>query len=345
MPGVPIELRPTAIQMLWENYKTVATPLEFLFPMVPNGIPGPFVRYDLIDHSRVRPRVNTREGPPDYVNREGLTVVRALGETWRDGRRISPTTLKDLRRPGTSDQNRGRWQIVQDTELLKRRYIRFLEWLRAEGIQGVKSFRPPGMDLNDHFDELLLCSSSCLDATVTAAWNAASTTQALARTNLGNIETDFRTAYLAGSAVGMNLGTVIMNATTYGYLHTQLIAAGYEYTWELVFNNMYIPSMFDTRIMVNNETYIHPVSGTSTNYIPDNVAIFVDTDNARTGRKMVECEAVHVESPDGHMGVFFHSFNEPEAPGEVKISGEWTGLPQIPVPCSQYVYLDVTNAA
>jgi len=345
MPA-PIELRPATLGTLFENTPREETPLlDKYFPLVDSRFPGPIVMYDVIADSRVRPRVNTREGPADYVNGDELTVVRMVGETWRDGRRISPTTLKDLRRPGTPSQSRGRWQIVQDTNLLKRRWSRFVEWQASSGLRGVKSFRPPGMDLNDHFDELLLCSTDCLVDTVTAAWNAASATEAAARTNLGNIRTDFLAATTAISNAGGVAKEVLMNGTTLGYLDTQFLAAGYDATSDIVLLDGHVSRFAGLDIVTNDRTYIHPVDGSATNYVEDNVAIFLDPDNARAGRRMIQCEAVHVEAPDGHMGVFIHSFNELEAPGEVKISGEWTGAPAVVWPCRQYVYTDVTAAA
>ena len=206
----------------------------------------------------------------------------------------------------------------------------------------MKDFYPPGQDTNDHFDEILITSSSCIDSTVTAAWNAASATQAAARTNLTNIRIDFENAQVAMDAVGMTCTDVIMNSTTLGYIITQEIAGGWEHSWAIVREGRWISSIFGLNIIINNQTYVHPVDGTVTDYIADGEAIFVDGDNGRTGRRMIECEAAHVKAPANTMGLFFDTYIEEEAPGRIIISGEWTGMPMIPVPCSQYIYTDVT---
>ena len=120
--AVPVNLRPSAISFWWENFTTVETPLERFFPMQANQIPGPEVRYDITDNSRERPRVNTREGPPNYLDPEGLDTVLLMGETWRDGRDIDSTLFKDTRRPGSVDANRQAFQVGNDVAMLRRRY-------------------------------------------------------------------------------------------------------------------------------------------------------------------------------------------------------------------------------
>ena len=342
--AVEINLRPTTIAMVWENFKTVETMLEPLWPIKDNPIAGPWVKYDLIDRSRERPRVNTRTGRPNYQDPDPLAIILLEAQTWRDGARIDGETLHDMRKPGSSDTNRFDYEVQDRVGQLRRRLIRFQEWERCQGMQGIKSFYPPGMDSTTHYDEQLVTATTCIDSTVAAAWNTASATQAAARTNLASIRTDFETAHTAMGAVEMVLTDVWMNSVTLGYIETQWIAAGYEFATELLMGTRHLSRLWGVNVNVNDLTYVHPVSGATTYYIPTGDAIFIDSDNARTGRQLIQCNAVHVEAPAMHMGVYFSTYTDKEPPGEIRIGAEWSGIPSIPVPCSQYVYTDVTNA-
>ncbi len=337
-------LKPQAIQMVWENFKTVPTLLEPLFPLRDNQIPGPDIKYDLINRSRERPRVNTRTGRPNYVDPDPLAVITLIGETWRDGARIDGETLHDMRRPGSSDTNRFDYEVQDRVGQLRNRFSRFQEWMRAAGLHGVKEFRPPGMDTTDHYDELLITSTSCIDTTVGAAWNTASATQAAARTNLANIRVDFQTARTAMQAVEMQLDQVWMNSITLGYIETQWMAAGYEFATELLQGSVHLTRLFGVDLKLNDLTYVHPIGGATTYYIDTGEAIFVDSNNERAGRSLIQCNAVHVEAAAMHMGLYFSTYTDKEPPGEIRIGAEWTGAPSIAVPCSQYIYTDVTNA-
>jgi len=70
--------------------------------------------------------------------------------------------------------------------------------------------------------------------------------------------------------------------------------------------------------------------------------VFLDSNNARAGRNIIECEAVHTKAPSGTYGLFFNTYEEEAAPGGIVVDGEWTGAAQVVEPYSQYVLLDCT---
>jgi len=343
---VPIELQPRAIQKAFEMFTSVETSLAKYFPMTPSPNPGTHVTYEVVQFSQERPEVNTRDGEPIYTTPPVVKVVDFEGETWRDGARISPQTLKDIREPGSATQNRGRAEIARRTRALRLRYERFLEWLRAEALQGVKTYKPRGSDTE--FSELLLCSDDCItDYNVTGAWDDGfddGPTAAEALVNMQAIYQDFAAAKTAIGNAGCVCDTVIMNTTTRGYIDVNAQTAGIRELERQIYAGG-ITELYGLKLDIVDGTYIHPISGAVTNYIPDDVVIFLDSNNVRAGRAMVECEALHVEAPPGTMGLYFHSYNIQEAPGEIRISGEWTGGPEVAVNCSQYVMTDVTAGA
>ena len=344
--AVPLLLRPRAIHALFTRFEDVETPLAKYFPVVPSKAPGNHIEYDLLTYSRERGLVNTREGPPDYEGGPTDGVVNVMAETWRQGARISPTTLKDMREPGETIQNRAQGEVTRRVRQLRNRYDRFMEWLRAEALQGVKTYYPPGM--GEHITELLLCTETCLIATVAYSWATAhGGVEATARTTLAAIQADFAAARLAMAAVGCQCVEVHMNSTTLGYIEANAIVAGagggYDYLSRQVVVDGHIKVAWGVNIILNDETYVHPITAVVTNYIATNVAIFLDNNNTRAGRAMIECEPVHPEAPSGMTGVYFpEPISEKEPPGEIRVSGEWTGQPIVAVPCSEYVLQDVT---
>lgn len=337
----PLILRPAAIQAVFDTYPGQATPLlDTYFPLVGNRYPGPSARYDILTDDRERPRVNTRGGPALYVNADGFQTVTIHGETWRDARRITATTLQDLRRPGTANERRGEWQIVHDTALLRNRWNRFLEWLASCGLVGTKTFYPLGLD--ESIEELLLTDTTNIVATPTAPWNAASASEAAARTNLANIRTDFGLGIAAIANAGGECSEVVLNDVTLGMLDTQFLAAGYDASSDVVLLEGHVQRMFGLDLKPKNATYIHPITGAVTKYIADNVAIFLDGDNERTGRQMMECEPLDIHAPAGETGVYLGSLTNDEPPGERVVYGTWTGQPVLVWPRRMYVLTDIT---
>lgn len=344
---VPIELQPRTIAQVMEQFTQVDAPLARFFPFVPNAGPGNHVTYDVLAHSRTRGRVNTRGGEVIYVDPPVLSQVDYIAETWREGIRVSAQTLKDLREPGSSTENRGRREIARDERELRLRLESFWEWMRSEALQGIKTYKPKGSDTE--VTELLLCSDDCLAANNTAAWNDGfddGPLQTEAQANLLAIRADLSLAKVALAAAGCIADTLVLNTVTHDFINVNIMIAGNLPGIEtVVLLEGGVVRIAGLDIVVDDGTYVHPLSGAVTNYIGNNVAIVLDSDNSRAGRVMRECEAVHVESPDGHFGAFYHSHTVEEAPGEVRVSGEWTGGPEVAVACSQYVFQDVTAGA
>ncbi|MFA5636300.1 MAG: major capsid protein [Anaerovoracaceae bacterium] len=338
--AVPALLRPTAIHAMWNKYENVETPLAKYFPMVPSKSPGPFVNYDVHTYSRQRGRVNSRTGPPNYEKGATDTVVTYAAETWRDALHINPETLKDMRRPGSSTDNRVAYEVADSVKSLRLRYERFLEWLRSQAIVGVKTFYPPGLD--ETYTELLLCSETCIVSANAYAWNTAYASEAAARTNLEGIRGDFTAARNALAAVGCTLDTLLLNSTTRAYLDANAMMAGIDWLHDAVLKDGFLTRLFGVNIETNDETYVHPITGTATDYIADNDAIFLDSNNERSGRAMVECEPVHVNAPAGARGLYIDTWEQQEAPGGINVNGEWTGGPMVAEPCSMYILTDVT---
>lgn len=346
---VPLGLRITAIRRLIETCGAVPDLFTDYFPTTNLGHPGIQLDYDYVAHSRARPRIVSRGAPPVYVDPDPLTVVSQQGETVRPGTRIGAEEYKDYRRWGSEDVARGREAITTRTAQLQRTLQYHKNWLRAEGLQGIKHFRPPSAE-DIHYTELLLCSTTYINAVVTAAWNTAAATAAAAATNLANIRTDIETAITAmfNGCVSVDPSDIriIMNAVTLGYIEAQAMvaqaASGFAELWGQIQRDTHIRTLFGYILDMRRETYVHPITGASTKYIPDNVVIITTTQNAAIGRELVECEPCHVDAAPGLYGTYISTYEDNEAPGGFRISAEWTGLPVIGVDAGQYIYSDVT---
>jgi len=325
---------------MWESFNTALTPLEPYWPLFSNPVPGEFVNYDLVTYGRVRPMVNTREGQAFSVEGPNEGFMSVKSKRWSDKILISPTELRDWRAPGQTTGNREAYAIASKTLQLRLRWTRFVEWLRAEGFLGVMTFTPPGLD--SEMDELLLCSDDCLVPSVAVSWNSPAATEAEARANLEAIRLDFEVAEMSIAASGGVCDAVLMNSATRGYIESQMIAAGYEYLIQMIYQGG-ITRFYNQNIITDNESYVHPLTGTVVNYVPDGVAIFFDTNAARAGRQLMECDAVDTGSPNRHTGIWMRSWEEPEMPGGWTIAGEWSGAPIIMNPCGSYIFEDVTN--
>lgn len=336
---VPVLLRPYSISRFFEVHKTVKTPLAKYWLSVPNRLPGIHIMYDLKTFGRERGRVNTRGGPPYYEEGPAMTVITLAGETWRDGIHIQPEEINDLRKVGTPAEKRGESAVADALVQLGLRHDRFEEWQRAEAMQGVKTFYPPGLD--EAYSELLLCSEDCLIPEVVGGWDDAMADEAAARARLEEIRVDFETARLALAAVGLTLEVCVGNSTTFGYIDAAAIMAGIDVLYDSIMLEGRLLRLFGVDLERDDEMYIHPITGAATYYIPDNVAIFTDRDNARTGRAMVHCEAVNTRA-NGAIGLFWDSQEVGEAPRGVDVSGEDTMGPMIPIDCSFYNLQDVT---
>lgn len=343
---VPQGLAPRWVQGVWEGFANVEAPLAGLFPAVNAGGPGNHITYDVVAYGRERGQVNTRTGPANSVAAPSTGIADVMGETWREKIIIGAETLKDLREPGQTTQNRAEGEVVRSIQQLKNRHQRFLEWLRAEALQGIKSFYAPGTATE--IQELLLCSDACIMAEVAYDWSTAPAgTEATARATLAAIQADFQVAGLALAAAGCTLSNALMNSTTCGYLNANAIIAGlgsgYDYLATQVAQQGHVKRAWGVDIVLDDEVYVHPITGALTNYIPDNVVVFYDSDNTRAGRQIIECEALHVDAPAGTYGIYFA---EPEKLAEgsgLTPLGEWTGQPVVANPCSEYVLQDVTN--
>jgi hypothetical protein len=338
--SVPLELQPVAISRLWERFTNVAAPGARFFPMVANPNPGTHVRYEVLSYSRVRPNLNVRGGPPIYTTPPVEAVVDFEAFTWSEGIAIPPQVLKDLREPGTETKKRGAAEVARSMRQLRLRYERMLEWLRWQALQGVITYRPLGS--NTDFTVQIVTNGDGLIAANAFDWSTAAADEQTARENLDGIRADFEKARAWAAGGGCQIDRVIMNTTTCGYLNAQCILAGVRTLEDTIIVNGRLTRLFGTEIEINDETYEDPISGATTNHVPDDVAIFLDSDNTRTGRTMYECEPAHVEAPSGSSGIYWSTFVDREAPGSIKIAGEWNGGPAVPVAQGQYVLQDVT---
>ena len=343
--SVPLALRPQAVRRLFEVSTAFSPYLATKYwDITPNRIPGPNIEYDLLTGSRQRPMVTSRGAPARYQDPDVLTVVTLPAETMRDGSRISAEEFSDWRDLGDkAGEARGVRAVQRRMRQLKTRYHRFLEWQAAAGLSGHKQFRPPSAE-DIHYDELLLCSETYLDGTVGAAWNSAPATEAAARTLLASIHTDLVTAK---TSVATNsdciADTMLLSEVTAGYLNSAAIVAGLDSGLsEMVLVDGAVTRFCGLTLDIYPSTYIHPVTGTSTRYIPTNEVIILDSNNKRAGRQLVVANACDVEAPDAFYDVFIKSWIVQESPGSANITIEWSGAPCRLQDGDSYVYTDVT---
>lgn len=339
---VPLILRPAAVTEVFERFTEINTPLARFFDTAPNRQAGIEVKYDLIEHGQARGRVNSRGGRPNYEAGPTERTVAYTAFTWREGMRVEAEEIKDLRRPGTASQKRGQYAVASKERALRDRLTRFAEWLRSCGLQGVAEFYPPGLD--EAYDELLLTSEDYISATAGYDWSTDPANEATARTTLIGIRDDLETARVAMAATGCQMDAIIVNDVTGGYLDDNALMAGIDIIEEAIYRDGRIQRIFGYDVERVEETYVHPITGSTTNYIPDNVCVCIDTNNARGGRTMRECEVLSLSAPDDSIGAFFTSkVHLDEEPGWVDIVGEWNGAPEVKEPGSIYIYQDVTS--
>jgi len=342
MPDIPMILRPEAVTEAFERLREVKTPLARFFSTAPNTLPGISVKYDLIEHGRQRGRVNSRGGRPNYEGGPTERTVSYDAFTWREAARIEAHEMKDLRKPGTAAEKRGMYAVASKEFALRNRLTRFQEWLRACGLQGVAEFYPPGLD--ETYSELLLTSEDYISATVTYDWSTAPANEATARLTLIGIRDDLEVARIAMAAAGCTMDAIIVNDVTGAYLDDNALMAGIDIIEEAIYRDGRIVRIFGYDVVRDEETYVHPITGSDTNYIPDNVCVCIDSNNARGGRTIRECEVESLSAPDDTIGAFFTSkVHTEEEPGWAEVVGEWNGGVEVKEPGSIYVYQDVTS--
>ena len=343
------ELRPDVLQAYFETPNIPPEILAPYWPATPSKGTDEIVRVEASTFTRERGRVNARYAQPNVEEPYNRWVANVVAETWRDAIPVPPEVF-DMREPGQATGMVPSSESERAAHQLRNRHGNFMEWLRAEAFQGVKDFYPPGID--SEYTELLLCSEDCIIPEVATAWDTAPDTEAIARATLLAIMADFRTAMDAMEAVGAQCSHVLMNATTVGYIEDNAIMAGqgvlFEYISNQLATNRHMASFMGLTILIHNKTYVHPILGTTLNFIPNDVAVFFDSNNTRAMRAMIECRpadnpAVTGGAPMTARGLWWpEPYTEGHTPKTLYVPAEWTGQPVIGLACGQYVYADVT---
>jgi len=343
------ELRPEVLQAYWETANTPPEILAPYWPATPSRGTDEIVRVEQIAFTRERGRINTRYAQPNVEEPYSRNVANVVAESWRDAISVPPEVF-DMREPGQATGMVPANESERAVHQLRNRWGNLMEWLRAQAFQGVKQYYPPGID--SAYSELLLCSDDCLIPEVVTGWDTAPATEAIARATLLAIMADFRTAMDAMAAVGTNCSHVLMNATTVGYIEDNAIMAGqgtlFEYISGQLATSRHMASFMGLTILIHNETYVHPILGTTLNFIPNNVAVFFDSNNTRAMRAMIECRPVGGDErgnppPMTARGLWWPAtYTEGNTPKTLYIPAEWHGQPVVGITCGQYVYQDVT---
>ena len=345
---VHTELRPEVLQAYWETAHAPPEILAPYWPAVPSRGTDEIVRLESSTFTRERGRITTRYAQPNVEESYNRSVANVVAETWRDAIPLPPE-LFDMREPGQATGMVPANESQRAVHQLRNRWGNLMEWLRAQAFQGVKTYYPPGID--SEYTELLLCSDDCIIPEVVLSWDTAPATEAIARATLLAIMADFRTAMDTMEAAGTTCSHVLMNAVTVGYIEDNAIMAGqgtlFEYISGQLATSRHMASFMGLTILIHNKTYVHPILGTTLNFIPDNVVVFFDENNGRAMRQMIECRpadnpAITGGAPMTARGLWWpEPYTEGNTPKTLYIPAEWTGQPTIGLPCGQYVYADV----
>lgn len=338
--SLPEKLRPAAVQAYFEKYAGFKSPLDKFFSFEPNVVGGNVITYDVLEYSRVRPKVNSRDGQPYAVEIPKISTITYRALTFREQVLISPTVLRDMRVAG-GDSPAADVQIRRAVNQLGLQYEMFKTWLEASALRGQIVYTAPGSDAI--ITENVLDDTSVIDSTVGTAWDTTPADEATARSTLESIEADIAAAKTNIAAHGFNADTIIMNSNTFGYITQNLIVGGVRAVEQAVYIDGPMQSIFGLKLELIDLSYISPADGSTESVIPDDYVIILDSDNVAAGRVMRECEVVDTTSPENTYGFWAGVREVNEAPGGVIISAEATIGPEIGVPTSMYIYGDVTN--
>ena len=344
---VPQALQPRWIQGFFTAFQDVTDLFADLFPAEPAKDIGSHINYDLLAYSRMRGLMNTRTGPPQSAESYTMGTMDVEAETWREKIIIGSEVFSDEREPGQATGMNGQAEVERNTIALRNRFATFQNWLRAEALQGIKEYFPAGTA--SEMWELLLCSDTCIVDEVLYDWSTVPADEATARLTLMAIEADIRTARAALAAAGAQATDVYLNGVTMGYVEDNASMAGagplQEYVSRQVAESGMVTRWLGLNWHVVDNTYVQPIVGVTVPYIDDDVVIVVDSNNARAGRSMIECNPEDKDATAaGTRGIYFYEpYKSVEPPWIWTVAGEWTGQPIIALPCSEYVFQDVTN--
>jgi hypothetical protein len=335
-----LELQTPALLAAFEAFSNVQKPLSKYFDVVPADKPGNTLAYDVVSYSQTRGNLNTRGGPSNASEKH--TVRRVVYEAlqWRDHVEVAADVLRDLDAAVEGRQLRGKVNLGRYERDLRISFERFQEWLRASALQGVLTYYPVGESAA--VSELLLAHTGDLIAhNVSGAWNTAVTTEATARARLELIRDDFRAAQYHLGVADCVCDVVLINENTAGFIEEAAVQAGIKILEDSIFVDNKVKTLYGINVEIVTGTYLCPVTGTSTKYIPNAVAVFLDSNNARSGREMAECEAVDGRAAEGTTGLFLYSQMIEEAPAHPRIGGEWAGGPMLGIANAQYIMPNV----
>mgnify|MGYP000871449199 CR=1 FL=1 len=339
--STPLQLQPKVIAAYYELYDGFKSPLDKYFNFAANPNAGDVISYDLLSYSQIRPRVNSRDGEPQASSPSTLMPITYRALTYRRKKDLSAKVLRDQRAPGQANPSSDA-QIAIAVNELALEYEYFKAWIEAGALVGSLSYYTPGVD-NSTVTLNIFDDTTVIDTTVATSWATSPSTAAVAATTLNAIKTDFASAATAIGTSGMNADTVIMNSTTFGYITACEIVAGVRVTEQGIFIDGRLPKVFGMNLELVDAAYIHPVTGSSTKLVGDNVAIFIDSNASRAGRYIRECEVLSLSAPENTYGFFSGAKELVTEPGGIQIFAESTIGPEVGIAKGTYVYSDVTS--
>lgn len=339
--ALPKFLQPQAISKYFEKYNDWTSPLNGYFTEQNNEASGDTIKYDILEYSRSLPRLVSRGAHANAADESVLSTHMYSGFTFRDERKLSSVVLKDERAPG-EDNPAAFSQISRGVTNLALKYEYFKAWMQAGALQGEISYYAPGAGSNT-IKQVLFEDTTVISSTVNTSWATNAADEATAKSTLDDIDKDIDTAKKSIAEHGLNADTIIMNSDTFKYIKTNFLVAGVQATEPQIYLDGNMPRVFGLNLDLIDAVYIDPISGASTNLIPDNKVIILDSNNNLSGRYLIMCESDSMHAPSNTYGFYSNAQEIEREPGGVILTASATCGPMVGVAGSIFVYSDVTS--
>lgn len=319
MPDVPL-LQPAVLNGIIQKFTAPESLLgrQKLFGADRvNNSPDPYVVYDIIEGSREKAVPNVPNAEAHIVKQLGVGQVTASMIYMRDKKVFSPTTLRWLRKPGTTNVKDAEAVVLRELQDMDNRFERFAEWCIWQAMTtGKLEFTGGGVVIKIDYQ-----FASDHKPTVTVDWDEANADI------IGDVQTFKRLVSRDGQAVLRNayLNAVAMTYFTKNQAIKDLLKGSQEKTNELL-NTGQLTNVLGLTWKEYDMAYVDD-NGTVTQYIPDGTAVFTSDENPDRWY-FYQGPSADNAAPEGYIGKFAKSWEEQDPSARQHLE-EWSFLPGI----------------
>jgi hypothetical protein len=359
--ALPDELSPQVLSGLFTKFREAPakTLLRQFFPALPNTAQGAHLMWDVYEYSRGMAPLVGRFAPAPRTNMPVRSRVAVDAITMKESLEPDLATMLDGTAPGTLTGPAREAAIAAALVQIYNRQANRLEWLTAQWLTGGACLSSAGVAVVEPSGTIYLdygqvtnsgplaissgLSATHVDAGVTASWKTAGT----------DIFADLESARVTIlQDSGVDATTVLMNSKTYRATFGKNTAAiQAETTKSQIAQYGYMRELWGWTIQLYDGIWFPETdttaetASTAHQLIPDDVAIILSPDNARSGRALVECNPSDADAPAGHRGVYGWQDKAVEHPHNTTYGVEWTGLPVFMNPDSMYIYTNIADTS